>query len=337
MIYIRVDMNEQIATGHMMRCIAVADAAKSLGEPVTFLLADSQAAGLLRERGYGYIILHSKWDNMEAELPALILILQQKKIRRLLVDSYQVTEKYLEAIREYAQIYYMDDLDVFHYPVQGIISYEIYSQHSHYAEKYRGCSLYLGCKYAPLKKEFLDCGEKEIAEKAESLILLSGGMDCCGFLEKMLERLERERYREINVICGYYNKDYGVLCEKYRQEENVKFYKHVADIDVYMKKADMAISAGGVTIYELCACGTPTISYALSDNQLGTVKKFAEDGIIDYAGDARTEPVEDIIYKYLEIYQDSRELRWERSRKMQQLVDGKGALRIARILMEKER
>ena len=54
MLYIRADMNNRVATGHMMRCLSIADAASSLGEEVTFLLADNQALGLIKERGYQY-------------------------------------------------------------------------------------------------------------------------------------------------------------------------------------------------------------------------------------------------------------------------------------------
>ena len=51
MIYIRADMNGVIATGHVMRCLAVADAARDMGEETTFLLADGEATALLEKRG----------------------------------------------------------------------------------------------------------------------------------------------------------------------------------------------------------------------------------------------------------------------------------------------
>ena len=60
MLYIRVDMNDKIATGHMMRCLAVADAARMKGEDTTFILADWQAVELLRQRGYEFVVLHSQ-------------------------------------------------------------------------------------------------------------------------------------------------------------------------------------------------------------------------------------------------------------------------------------
>lgn len=49
MLYIRTDMNEQIATGHIMRCISIADALTVAGEAVTFILADEQAVDLLKQ------------------------------------------------------------------------------------------------------------------------------------------------------------------------------------------------------------------------------------------------------------------------------------------------
>ena len=54
-----------------------------------------------------------------------------------------------------------------------------------------------------------------------------------------------------------------------------------------MQEADLAISAGGTTLYELCAVGTPTICYSMADNQLDNVRQFEKDGLMYYAGDAR--------------------------------------------------
>ena len=57
--------------------------------------------------------------------------------------------------------------------------------------------------------------------------------------------------------------------------------KAKTDIEQFMMEADVVISAGGSTLYELCAVGVPTISYSIADNQLNNVRKFHEDGIID--------------------------------------------------------
>ena len=51
-IYIRTDMNNQIATGHMMRCLAIADALQKNRIKVNFIVADESALELLKKYGY---------------------------------------------------------------------------------------------------------------------------------------------------------------------------------------------------------------------------------------------------------------------------------------------
>lgn len=329
-------MNAAVGAGHMMRCLAIADAARSMGEETVFLLADTQALDLLSEKGYGWILLNTLWNRMDAELPVLRKIIREKKITRLLVDSYQVTEHYFRQLQKETQVCYIDDLYAFPYPVNQLICYEIYHRCFPYEENYDSGSLLLGTEYVPLKKEFYHCKKKEIRKQAECLLLLSGGMAAYELSDQLLEQLDWQAYREIHVVCGRSYEAYEKLRQKYGHATQIRLHTFVADLDVLMKRADLAVSAGGVTIYELCACGTPTVSYAHADNQLMTVHKFAEDKIIDYAGDIRTDAVTDRILKYLAAYRTDQQLRQERSRKMQALTDGKGALRVARVLMQKE-
>lgn len=335
MLYIRADMNDTIATGHVMRCLAIADAARQMGEGVTFILADDQAVKLLKKRGYCYIILHTKWNQMEEELPALEYVVRQKQIKRLLIDSYQVTERYLTVLQEMTEVIYIDDLNTFLYPVHGLICYANYWEKFHYTENYRHTNLYLGSRYTPLRSVFSNCPPKKVNEKAEQLLILSGGTDPYDVLHQLLTRLDTTRYKHIDVICGMYYPKYDALYEKYRKEEKIRIHSTVNNVEYYMKEADAAISAGGTTLYELCASGTPAITYAMADNQLENVKKFQEDDIMDYAGDIRNENIIENITKYLDKYHWNKQLRQERSLRMQELVDGKGALRIAQILIKK--
>ena len=96
-----------------------------------------------------------------------------------------------------------------------------------------------------------------------------------------------------------------------------------------MSRACMAVTAGGTTLYELCAMGVPTVSYSMADNQIPNVQKFHEMQLIDYTGDIRNTDVAGHISGLLEKYQEDMSLRQERSQRMQELVDGKGAARIA--------
>ena len=330
----RTDMNDVVATGHIMRCLAIADAARNLGEETIFLTADDCPAKLLKQRGYAYHVLGTRWDDMESELPALLEMVHKKKIKKLLIDSYYVTETYLAALGAYVEIYYLDDLNAFRYPVSSIICYANYWKQFCYEKCYKGVKLYLGAQYVPLREAFRLCGKKRMKARVENLLILSGGTDRYHAINGILAQINRQRYEKIEVVCGGYYPRYSELCAKYAKEENVAIYSSVSDIENHMKAADLAISASGTTLYELCACGTPTISYVLADNQIHNATSFQADKIIDYAGDIRTDDVPQNICNMLDRYEYNVALRAERSAKMQALIDGEGAERLAEILRE---
>lgn len=334
MIFIRTDMNEKIATGHVMRCLSIADALKEQGEEVHFLLADEQAQNLIQSRGYESIVLHTVWNDMDSEIPVLLAAIDRYKITRILIDSYQVTLKYLTEIKKMVQIMYIDDLKLFCYPVDVVVCYANYWSRFYSRQNDPSTIFLLGTKYVPLRKVFWDCERKKITKGAGRLLLLSGGSDPYDFLEQTLMLLDLRVFQHIDVICGRYYPNYEELCGKYEKNSKISIHKSIPDIEKYMKNADMAVSAGGTTLYELCACGTPTISYSFADNQLDNVKQFASDGLIDYAGDLRYENVPKKVMKLIEPYQKNLELRKQRSQEMQKLVDGKGAIRLAQKLVE---
>ena len=86
-LYIRVDMNQTIATGHVMRCLSIAEAAKDEGADVIFILADTQAEELIQSKGIRTIVLNSTWNDFEKEIPDLLDLIARENIRTLLVDS----------------------------------------------------------------------------------------------------------------------------------------------------------------------------------------------------------------------------------------------------------
>lgn len=336
MVYIRVDMNEQIATGHMMRCLSIADALRDLGEQVTFILADEQAINLLKQRGYDAIVLHTQWNDMDGELQGLSQMIQNEQIEKLLIDSYLVTPQYLAKLSESVKTVYIDDMNLFDYPVDAIICYANYWKKFNYPIEQVEKHYYVGTKYVPLKSVFWNCGKKVIAEQPEKLLVLTGGSDPYHVSELILNCIDLYKFRNIDVICGMYNTDYRRLVKHYKKYVNIRFHQAVNNIEDYMQNADIAISAGGTTLYELCACGTPTISYSFADNQWYNVRQFEEDGVIDYAGDARVDDIVGNIMFYLEKYRADFQLRKSRSERMQKMVDGKGATRIAKILIYEE-
>lgn len=338
MFYIRVDANEIIATGHVMRCLAIADAMQAQKEKVIFITADEKGEELITKRGYEVLCLHSKWDALEEELDVLIETIKKHSISRLLIDSYQVTHKYLETLEAHTQVIYLDDLDAFAYPCSRVINYAVYAKECSYGKSASGKHL-LGCSYMPLRPAFCGLPEKTITKTAKHLLLLSGGADRFHFTKRFLEAFlawEMSECFVLTIICGAFHEDYELLGEMAAKKEHILLKSNVSNIEYYMQQADVAVSAGGTTLYELCACGTPAISYLLADNQQKNVESFAELGLIPYCGDVRKDEVAENVLRQILLWAENESEREKVSKEMQRLVDGKGAARLAETILSTE-
>lgn len=343
-VYIRVDANEIIGTGHAMRCLAIANEIRCQGEMVEFICADERTEKIVSEWNFNGTVLNSKWNDLENEIDALIALIVEKNIQLLLVDSYYVTELYLTKLREHTQIVYIDDLYTMLYPVDCLINYNFYGKDLGYETAYNkaGSSpvLLLGCEYAPLRKEFYGI-KRTIKDIPQKILITSGGTDGLNVIENILSKLhEREWFDELEyyVILGRFNQNREELLQKWKNE-NIHFLINVPNMNEYMLNSDIAITAGGTTTYEICACGIPAIMYTIADNQLGIAKSVDEQELIPWAGDAREDMdicMENVV-KNLERLKSDKSLRVRMSKKMRKSVDGKGCQRIAEqlILLEK--
>lgn len=333
MIGIRVDANPVIATGHLMRCLAIADAVRALGHEVLFFLADEYGAEIVRSYSFPCRVLGTEWNRMEEELSGFLPLLRSHGIKNLLVDSYSVTAEYLGRLKQETRIFYLDDLNAFHYPVHGLICYANYYEKYDYPGNYPDAELLLGPSYVPLRKEFRELPPHRVAEKMESLLILSGGADPENVLERLLSGLDLSAFEKVNVVCGRYYQRYEELRESFSQKRNIEIHHSVPTLLELIQGADLAISAGGTTLYELCAAGTPAICYSMADNQLDNVKQFEKDGLMIYAGDARKEDFLPGVKQGLVYYEGlSPEDRKDLSGRLRLAVDGLGAQRIARRL-----
>lgn len=337
-IYIRADANKQIGTGHVMRCLSIADCITE--KEVVFIVADKCSETLIHEKGYSTICLETIWNDLESEIEVLKRVIEENKIERLLIDDYFVTEFYLLEIGKLVEIYYIDDINQFLYPVSTLINYNIYAKDMNYEERYEKQKVktrfLLGTEYAPLREEFQEIKERTF-EGVRKILITSGGTDNYNMIGSILERMEKEKdflFYQFYCVIGRFNRNKDALLKKFETYENVHLLYNISNMSDYMRTCDVCITAGGSTIYELCACGTPSVLFSLADNQLDCAKKVSEIELIPWVGDARTDirMCLDNIVKEIKKYNNLS--YWETiSCRMQKLVDGKGARRIAEELV----
>lgn len=345
MIYFRVDASKEIATGHLMRTMSIAKALQKMGETSIFIVADEYSVELLRKNNWPYIKLNCGYNCLEEELPQLLSIIKINKIEQLFIDSYAVNNDFLEAINEQTRVIYLDDFAKNIIFADTVINYNISAQQEIYQSLYstqkfgEKTQFLIGPKYAPLRDEFSCAEQKKISDNIHNILITTGGTDQFNVAYEFANQFISYGDRfQVDIVTGGINPNLPMLKRLEENEEKVFLHINCNYMSRLMKQADLCISAGGSTLYELCAIGTPTISFSVADNQLENVKNFHVKGIIPYAGDVRAEYDGVVncklnIKAWFEKWLDNKRERQFISKQMQCLVDGGGAMRVANFLM----
>lgn len=334
-IFIRADANSHIASGHIMRCLTIAGALRRQGCKVTFLISDADSEKALALRGESsFLCLHGNYQNLEEELPALLPLLQEKKPDCFLLDSYFASALYMSSVRNYCKLAYLDDLQAFDYPADLIINYDLTAN----ASMYGNTPSLTGASYTPLREQFRSV-PYQIRKEVFNLLISTGGSDNHNAASKIFHVLRNSEdfapYLGIcHILTGNMNphkEELYSLCARYPQ---IALHENITEMATLLSSCDLAFSAGGTTLFELCAVGVPTISFSVSDEQYNCVHAFEQAGKIPYAGDVRsgTPFYETLLAKGIQMAKDP-DQRIRLSAFMRQLVDGNGASRIAQALV----
>lgn len=334
-IFIRADGNSQIASGHIMRCLTIAGALRRKGHQVTFLISDSDSETVLTLRGESsFLCLHGNYRNLEDELSILLPLLNEKKPDCFLLDSYFASALYMRSVRECCRLVYLDDLQAFDYPADLIINYDLTAN----AAMYGDTPSLTGASYTPLREQF-KAVPYQVREHISDLLISTGGSDNHNAASQIFHALKASEafapYLGIcHILTGNMNPNKEALYALSAQYPQIALHENITEMAALLSRCDLAFSAGGTTLFELCAVGVPTVSFSISDEQYNCVHAFEQTKAIPCAGDVRTgDPFyEKLLAEGIKMAEDSNR-RSKLSSFMRQLVDGRGADRIADALL----
>ena len=307
-----------------------------------FFLAEEKETQRLKAQNLPYVVLHSQWNDLEQELAVLKKELKEHAVTRLIVDSYQATKSYLESLNQCVKVIYMDDMAEEIYHIAGVIHYSNWPWDANYKKSYEGLNTVCmaGMEYTPLREEFYPSGEEY---RKQNILLTTGGTDPYDVAGRLLEYAKEQQAEQeqlpkevhFSVISGSMNQNKPHLEQLARENGWITLWENVNNMGELMRDSYLAVSAGGTTLYELCACKVPTISFSFADNQEGFTEEMGEQGILFYAGDARKEErlIEIIYNKLVEMWNEEK-LCGQFRGNMGRLVDGKGVERIVDQVLE---
>ncbi len=346
-VIIRADGNREIAMGHIMRCLSIADALRERGAEVTFVTAGRESEGLLRERGYMPFVLDVSYREMESELDRFSAYFRRDPGDLILVDSYYITQPYMEALGKFALTAWMDDLGETMFPADIVINYNLYGAEVPYQTLFQQAGLsvpgrcLLGCGYAPLRAGFGTGIRGRVRESVGDVLITTGGGDqyngaggLCGLLAEEMERGLHSGVR-YHVVCGPFSGHKETLLRLAGQYPAFVIHENVTDMWNLMAECDIAVSAAGSTMYELCSMQLPAVCFYFAENQRRMAEYFGSRTDIVNGGDLSKdrETVLKRLSAGLSRLEQDGGLRERIRQQMGALTDGAGAGRIAEALL----
>lgn len=286
-VAVRVDGSLFIGMGHVIRSLALGSAFRRAGHEVVFF--SRFEPGISRLRAENFIV--QSFDGGLTDGPGkeyepagdgenLRALLSGKCFDCLVTDSYRVDADYFQAVRQAVPVsVYVDDLNRFPVDVDGVINGNINAQDLGYDAWPAAAGRWLGCSYNLLREEFRELPVLPTVPMARNILLTGGGGDSgpvLAFLAQSLLDSPVLSTMQLQVVApgrSIADGDLKFLAQRYPQRVTV--HRDVTDMVCLMRQCDLAISAGGTTLYELCAAGVPRIAYILADNQKGIVEAMA--------------------------------------------------------------
>lgn len=310
-VFIITEGSKNTGFGHITRCLSLYQAFEERGIKPKFIInGDNDIEYLLKDINYQIF----NWLDEKSKLFEMV-----KDADIAIIDSYLADISLYNKIANLVKIsVYIDDNKRLDYPKGIVLNGNIHAETLNYPKK-DGIIHLLGTKYTPLRKGFWEVPEKKIKENIESIMVTFGGDDAKNMTPKILKLLN-EKYPELNknVIIGraYQNIDEIKKCAD--KNTNLIYYPDAEKMKEIMLESDIAISAGGQTLYELARIGVPTIGICVTENQIGNVMEWSKTGFLE------SEMNISVHLKYLK----SKEVRENKSKIGRKYIDSKGRLRI---------
>ncbi len=309
-IIFRVDASIDIGTGHVMRCLTLADELKSQGTAIKFITRVhlGNMADAITKRGYELCLLplaadtyqvrpddvgHASWLGVSWQQDAeeSRLAIGDSVLDWLIVDHYAIDARWHKQLRaKVDQIIIIDDLADRPLDCDLLLDQTYGRQEDDYRQLVpSNCQMLLGSRYALLRPEFSELRPKAIEKRQafsgiKRILVSMGGMDPDNVTTTVLEGLSRVGWKHkpvIDVVLGGkapYLQQVVTMAKKSTLEILVS--TDVPDMADRMLVADLAIGAGGATSWERCCVGLPSLTTVISENQLEIVKQLQNQGSI---------------------------------------------------------
>ncbi len=336
-IAIRADASASLGTGHLRRCLVLAHALADGGAQVTFVChpMDGVAAALLRGQPFACLWLPA--DAQPTCLDATVALLQACAPHWLVVDHYALDADWHEGMRDrlHCRILVIDDLADRRLAPDLLVDPNF---HEDPAQKYHavlqpGTKMLAGPRFALLAPAYALSERYAFNERVRSIGIFMGGSDPGGTCSVALQacRTVAGFAGPIEIVSSVLSPHYESLRQDCLAWPGTTLLADLPDLAAFFARHDMQIGAGGGATWERCYAGAPTVACVIAPNQMATLPALHARGVLLWAqssGDLQ----QSIGAAVLALLQDP-VLRQDLSQRSRTLVDGRGAARVAAVML----
>ena len=360
----RVDGSIEIGSGHVMRCLTLADALSENGCKCMFVSRrfPGDLVKEIRRRGYtvtglpsveskvnkpgdspGDLPAHAEWLGVDwaADVHQTSAALSGLEIDQLVVDSYALDERWEQKLRHHCQsIVVIDDLADRGHDCDLLIDQNYFKNGTTRYDDLvpKDCVKLLGPQYALLRPEFhaLHNTARPSDGVVNRVLVFFGGTDPHGLTRIVLSELDNETPGRfyVDVVVGRANPNISELRQYVDECPNIHLHVQTPHMAQLLDCCDLAIGAGGVNTWERLALGVPSLVITVAENQEAFSRDLHEAGALALVG--RVETVTKVeIRKAVSYALCHPETLRSQSLEGMRLVDGDGTRRVVESILKR--
>ena len=357
-IAFRVDASLEIGTGHVMRCLTLAKALRKEGAEAFFISRELPGNMIDHVERNGFSIerlpapdgplperppAHAPWAGVSWQRDAeeTDTALKANALDWLVVDHYAFDERWEKAVRRNGmQIMVIDDLADRPHDCDLLLDQNLGRE----AIDYEGlvpeqCKLLIGPRYALLRPEFAEKRTESLIRrkngKLEHVLVSMGGIDqdnITGRVTSAIQDLELPFDCRLTVVMGE-NAPWFEEVEEHaaKMRRPMTVLRGVNDMATLMSTADLAIGGAGVSTWERCSVGLPTMLFTMAANQASNAHAMMSAGAALHVNPSVDDLRESFQKNFARIYKPGNLQRL--SERSASQCDGEGTARVLAEIM----
>ncbi len=268
----------RLGMGHIYRCLSIAY--KLIGHEVMFVTDSESEMGIekLKSAFFPYEVIEND-DDYEK-------VLKSWKPDIVVNDILDTEESVVRLEKRYAKrVVNFEDTGPGARLADAVIN-ALYENHDD-----KPGNVYEGSDYFFIRDEFLEENPKEFSDECKNVMIMFGGADpsdLTGKLYRICQELSASAPgTAFHFITGFaYEKKDSI---KDIPEKNIYVHNDVKRVSLFMKKADLAVTSQGRTIFELASMGVPAIVLAQNEREAQHVFAGIQNGFINLGIGSRTD------------------------------------------------